>query len=547
MSDEHIPVAFVSDDDLVLKKIEHGVARKFSELNIEISRFGVSTGTRLGDFFVENKKKNFKLVIVDFSNQSKFRMDFVRVIRKYSFFKTIPIFGIHADNAEDEEIHRALHYGCTISYIKKDDVSDLIDFTHYYLTQDQSAQEEFAKAIPRDIFFWPKVLCRVFNIDHTQIDILSNSSAFETNKEWMSSFIPSGDQIAITQNEKLKREKWLENLSTLQFSTTLPEEMQFTNLDVMVSEYEQQLYPFDSVCIANGKELGDEQKIKAMAKSHRDPRTRVLLIDRDLSFIDDIDEKSYDLDYNLFVFPYFKFEKNEIDSIKPDIILIQLDDSVGAREDREENNSIDDLKKFIDILNERSGQKPFVFITNTQSKSDAYKKIFDYEEIITFNKPMSSKLLVQVVNIFKTKQGATRNLLPITPGRGAYSNISSRALLEAPILVHEITEQTIKFSYPGELSLKAVLRFEKPCEFYVSLTEQSKDGSSIVYHGIVHGISETEKMKLRKFVNNLIFMPKKIERVKEKLEFKKKNLDYLLKKQEEQEKKDQEEKKDEED
>ena len=179
----------------------------------------------------------------------------------------------------------------------------------------------------------------------------------------------------------------------------------------------------------------------------------------------------------------------------PKLIFFDLDD---------EENSLEELSKLIRILQTKDF-KPIVIVTSSMSHSFALQKTYNYPKIVAWKEKINSDLIDLMSKKF-VNEGTAQNDSP------SISNyIKTNLTIQNVDILHTInilkmTEHTIEFQSVNELPCYAILKFNLPVDYYVTIIP-NPDGSQIEYKGIIHGATKESISILRKFIYQIIYEP----------------------------------------
>ena len=101
-------------------------------------------------------------------------------------------------------------------------------------------------------------------------------------------------------------------------------------------------------------------------------------------------------------------------------------------------------------------------------------------------------------------------------------------MIEIPIVLKTISEHMVEVKTPMPLNDGAVLFIDNLNPFYITIFKELSEKD--VCKGIVNGIDETYKMKVRRLVNDLIKLPKIKEDELEKQKYHQLNIDKFMEK-----------------
>lgn len=308
-------------------------------------------------------------------------------------------------------------------------------------------------------------------------------------------------------------------------------------------------------------------------------KTKVLIIDPSMSFLSrlskPLDQYPCHIRCQTDLDPEMNY--NDIEKIMPDIIAIKyLDERVYLREDgkpeddlevlqdkirKEESKATRQIEYIVKKIKSIGGHTPFILIFRCSNySSKAFQDTFEYQLLITNPDDVDINIILKMSTIFETKQKqkiekdindrilTLRKKDPVKYGRLTKASLieqnfflkksdnMSFASLKREITITAMTESELVLLSDEELVLTNY-RLDSPFNMYIRLIPQDgqlyiKDGGSKRYLALIHGIGETEKKELRRYVNE-IFLAVKIEgREKEELAFRELNEKKAMEKEE---------------
>lgn len=175
--------------------------------------------------------------------------------------------------------------------------------------------------------------------------------------------------------------------------------------------------------------------------------------------------------------------------------------------DEEGNNTTEALSRIIGHIKLIEGYTPIVLVSSCPSKTEAFRKVFDYQTMIC----TPDKITKESFKLF-TKSYMEKNSGP----QANYYRVKHTDPLRAVDVLHDVyvqslTEHELCFASPLNIPFFSTLHLTLPIDCFVTVIPSYYDlGSSKKgkhYLGLISGISEEERMLLRKFVNQIIFNP----------------------------------------
>ena len=241
-----------------------------------------------------------------------------------------------------------------------------------------------------------------------------------------------------------------------------------------------------------------------------------------------------------FVFrnqPFLRDIKSELLKHKPQIVVFNLEQI--AQEELEANadiayiyNNGATLQRLIRVVKEFKGEyKPVLLIFNTIDKdTETLQKTFNYESIIAVKEQMDIDLTMKMCAMLQQK------IMPTIPEIGPLdmyldkNSDVSYCEIEDEIVLRGCSETDLYFDCEHDLAENSVIRVSLPVPMYVTI-KPAPDHTKVdsQFYGIIHGIGETERQELRKFINTIFFRDKQREKEAEADENEQRKKDFVEK------------------
>ena len=303
----------------------------------------------------------------------------------------------------------------------------------------------------------------------------------------------------------------------------------------------------------------------------RPKRSRILIVDRELTLLDKIPGKLEDYSFSVRIRTCIDKDSKVIEQMYPGIIAYVLEDPLNDHNEEIENlnkkevkkvvereyNSIEALSKLITKIKSSEGYKPFIILFNCYEKTDLIKEKIGYDRILGTRGEIDLDVIVEIVK--KYEETRSKKLTHFSQDdsnkneqRFYISKFSDKSVGEYtfPINVIDISEGEIHFQSFQKIPPYATLYIKDPVKMTLTVVPEEDDEKKkknkpikskdmIDYYALISGLGEIETSNLRKYVNELFFKELKKQRAEEKTKFQELNQQVLgqidLKKQEEEE------------
>jgi hypothetical protein len=200
-------------------------------------------------------------------------------------------------------------------------------------------------------------------------------------------------------------------------------------------------------------------------------------------------------------------DKLNFESIKQDLLL-KRPPIIFMDLEEDGPTDMDSVGELINNLRKIEQYRPILVILNNLSKADALQKVYGYENIVCMPNPLTIDVFRLFARSFLEKK--TQTLEP----EGFFFKFSdtTRAVdVFHNIVVTSLSEHEITFVSKIALPMFSVLHLNLPVECFVTIIPPyyELENSSVGKHymGLIHGLSEEGRQRLRKFVNQIIYEP----------------------------------------
>lgn len=221
-------------------------------------------------------------------------------------------------------------------------------------------------------------------------------------------------------------------------------------------------------------------------------------------------------DTYIYVFrnqPFVKNAKLELTKTKPQIIIWNLEkvskpDREAAAEMQYTLNDMPNLIKFAkDAKEVFQGYQPVIIVFNAEDNDTATLQTnMNYQSVLAVKEPMTIEMVLRMCEMLRAKVEPT---LPKPNPTDVYIDKNSDISyveIESDITLMGCSESDAYFNSDVDIPMGTVLRVSLPVPMYLTvcpMPEYSKIQST--HYGIIHGIGEAERQKLRRYINDIFF------------------------------------------
>ncbi len=201
-----------------------------------------------------------------------------------------------------------------------------------------------------------------------------------------------------------------------------------------------------------------------------------------------------------------------LDSFKPDVIIVELNDQNDAEDDLDcERYLKNDYTHFARVLHhigsEHFDKRPLVVTYNNPSTSTATQKVLKYKRIISSHDKYSCELVEMLLKSYVEKVRQSKD------EKYYFKNYDNRRCLEImrDCYVTSISEHEFTFISKDPLPLFGIFEIQVPVKMYLTLVPPVRyiqgDPLGQHYMAFVHGLEENGLREIRRFVNYALEKP----------------------------------------
>lgn len=234
--------------------------------------------------------------------------------------------------------------------------------------------------------------------------------------------------------------------------------------------------------------------------------------------------------------PFLIKAKEELMRLMPQMIAYQMEEvdpeELEGNQDLaymyNEGNNLQALVKNIKSIGDYA---PFIVVFNTNHDTKKLQSVLNYPQIIGHKEMLSPELIKKMSELLMKKLFEGKDPIGEEVVVLDKKAPESYAEFESSISLVACSENDIYFNSEEVFEVGTVFRLSTPANMYVTIAEppaQPKAKSS--YYGVLHGIGETEKKELRRFINSVFFRAREAAREKEREEVEMLKERYLVEK-----------------
>jgi hypothetical protein len=472
------------------------------------------------------------IIYLDFTKDTADYLHLARLICRLNSTKHIPVIGLMDQNASEATIQESYMTGIKINHIKNSEMHAIVFHAAMLAYPEKVENHGFAApnvADPMDLF----ELAKVGKVQTSGIQIECNrplkiNSHMRVLSQWSSklNIMPSKKMVVTNV--------WNEGLF---YNFTHGASLEFLYVEPFLSD------EFDDPKVVESKKAEQEaildqsiEKMKTWLETNASKsvpkNTRVLVIDNNISFYRD-QLKTDQYPYMIRCQPYLTDHDNEIQRLKPLIIALQLESPAEIEQNKFKiANDNNQLKKLMQSVLKIKNYDPYVIIFNCPIPSKDIQTAFKYEKILTHRDQLYPDITLQMASLLDKK--ILRVPQPNNEVGVYLDKLNPASVVEISVeaKLTKISEADLYFTSNEVIYNYTTFRVEYPVPMFVTVVPEKKatPGS---YYALIHGIGETSKNQLRKFINSVFFREREAAKNAEKEAQEKIKIDALKKKEEE--------------
>ena len=505
-------ILYLGDDTNYYENLKKRYSKYFSALAFEHVIFNVDSPGQVQSLVLKVLDIDPKIVFIDLSKHFENYLHLARVLARLNSTKKKTVIGLLDQNQSDRQVKESYLSGLLVCHVKSSEIHDVVFDSVAMCFPEKTPEHGFVRADLGDIVNIYE-LAKVGFVTQNSIHIecnrpITSGSNVIINHYWFENKIIPSQRFVVTK----KSDKGL----FYNYNHALDLEFMFIDPYVPVEgdddEYIHQRQIEDEEKIDEAMENLDAWIKEALDASF--PKImRVLVIDKQLKLIAD-QERTDSYTFMLRTQPFMDQPAAELKKLTSQIIFFEHHRNEEGEEGPE--NSYSNLKEMVIATRDIPNYEPFFIVLNTRKEmSSKLRADYNYEQIICHESKVNKEIVIQMSKMLETKVNANYKVNDDVPTIYLKkSNSVSIAELVFPITIVKLSETDLMFTSQVPMKPFTTFRLEIPANMYVTIVPNGiaeKDE----FYGLIHGISEIEKMKLRQFINSVFFREKEAEKQRE--------------------------------
>lgn len=509
---------YLGNDEAYFKALQ-GEFRKSSRTPIEIKRLFESEEKKIQSLFLKIFKDRPAGVFIDFSKHTQDYLHLARIISRTNLEHKMITIGLMDYLSPPEILKESIATGVDLCHIKSAETFDMVFDVQKLLNPDADAVHGFATGSLNET--WEAgIPCKIGHIDNESIHFetnykLTKGSKIRLDHYWLEKRIVPSKEFFVKEVSS----------SNLFYQFKYGADLDFTFIDELIpsegltpEEIEVKKSEREDLVLYHKRQL--RRWIEDNMSRSQEKKAKVLVVDRTFPFYKD-HQRTDKYPYTIRSIPFFTDIGIDIDRNRPQVIAYSLDDEKEA----EKKNTLEDLGKLVAALKAKFPDlNPFLVIFNTEISSKELQEKLNYPKTMSHAGELSVEVLVRMAEIFEKKMTETQ--VPVKGKDKVFirkNNMASVANILIPLTIVKLSESDMVFQSDLPLEANMNIHIKEPVDMYVNIRPAKSQGKIPEYHGLIHGIGETEKKELRRFVNTVFFRDHDAQVSAESEEFKKLN------------------------
>jgi len=519
-------VVYLGQDFAYLKNLKDRMTTSYEDTEFDFKEFFVESPEEVHLLVLDVMGVKADFIFIDYATFPEEMLQLASMFRRQAMFENIAVVGLQDYLADYHFFRRSIIAGVKINHIKSGEIQDVVFDAYMLGFPGEAKKPSWAEGDVNDRF----------------------KASFASRLGYI-----TPDYMHIETNCEYKEGDVIEMKTCLGFDLGT---QKFTVTRVIE---ENMYYHFEHSYDLNYEFSEDESEAKKKMKKLKEwisyandmskpKRTRILIIDRYLSFFEQITEAISNYPFSI------RFHEALDDKIprilkrtKAGIIAIEYEAKppvAKLKEGEEKKSDIieeekepptiqDTITKLVENINEIEGYTPFIMLYNASIKSEELQKVANYPKIMVDNSHIEFKKIANVAISYGDKKARK---LTHSPDRSfaakeqrvyfAKSSERSHLIQFIEVLILKMSETAITFDSDMKIPDYTPIEFTHPVRFYATVIPPAGGESTAAtsdlkynYYALVNAIGEEDKKTLRQFINTLFFKEKNAAKKKDLEEF----------------------------
>lgn len=430
-------------------------------------------------------KINPQIIMIEVNNLNNDFLNLLLLLKSHSKLKRSLIVALFPDKNGSDKYEDIYSFGIDYGFIISEEKERMLNDLEFLLNPSGSSPAQYAQVknlkIPAEVTFLSK-------ISH----ITEENLFIETS-------LPLSINQEIKAKLKLDSETCLRKFKVTKLNNFLARSCFTLTAQIKALPQEEVTSTHNS----NNKSFKSlYQKLECIFFKRNDP---ALIIDHLLyTFARLVGEMNVNNQFIKISNNYLNIE-NQFAIFKPQIICFQMQQEADdmAEDERLRLNGVTTFTKMLNLIKSIANYNPFILIFNQNSRSQAYRKAYDYNNIIVNKNQFELYTLTMLMEEFQNHRNESQKIKYLKPPEE-----STKVEIINDIIITSLSENIITFHIRETLPSYSTFKISDPLNIYVTVVpdeSQREVMPNMSHHfGFISNTNEEDKMRLRKLVNLLI-------------------------------------------
>lgn len=518
------PLFYYFGDDEAYFKTLQGEFRKHTKIACTFERKYASKEDEIQALFLLIAKNKPRCVFIDFSKDTQDYLHLARLISRTQLEIKPLTVGLVDYLSPREVMNESIATGINLTHIKSAEVFDVV-YDVSLLISNEAPQHGFATADLEGETWEAGAVAKIGYVHEKGLHLETNfkfskGDRLELDHHWTTDKIIPSREVFVTDT----------TTKNLFYHFDFAADVEFVVIDEFIPPE-----GMEEATIQEKREERDElirRHKKKMASWVEDnlsrsqaKNTKFLIIDPEFRFL--AGQKRTDkYPYIIRCAPFLNDIADDLSRLCPQLIAVALE----PKELKDAKVNYEFLEKLVQVVKrDHAESSPFLVVFNTALSTKELRQQLSYDHMMATDGELEADVLIKMAELLDQKI-SKRKLPSDTHVTLRKTNSASHALIHQNVKVLKLSETDMVFSCEKELVPGTNIFFQKPVPFYVNVQMAKSQGKTPEYLGLIHGIGESDKKELRRYVNSVFFRDHDAQLATESEEFKKLNENKLQEK-----------------
>lgn len=510
---ESILVKYIGNDEKYWAKIKQYFNRDYKHLKLRFIEKNVGEYDRAKDLFISTYYEEPDIVYVDLSQNYDQMLSLLKLLCRNNVTRLKSTVALHELRLGRTSLMSATLAGVRINHYKSNEMSDVVYDPISLLDVNLAVNPQTVLGKELDNIQYRQIL-RLGYIDDDHFRVESNSPLVENEfvelddhplRGVMNSkrfLVESGESSDLYYNQRYSYKLKYTFIDTPLFRSTEESWKLFKKYKNNPLAYEEDTKKdykqlVEDMNIRRQKFSEVKTKIKKWVEDSDvdviPKRLKILVIDESLEMFKELDGTPESFPYSINFQTHLMKDYYQVKRSKPHLIIYHYE---------KEGNNESVLKGIVKTISAFSDYNPIILIFNYHDNSTLLKNLLDYKNILTYRNTIDLAIVKECAEKLDAKfkiSNVRGKVFYKTNDPESVLTVSRKAKIVA------ITESVVYIQTKYNIPMWTPFIVDEPVQMLITIVPIKQDspmfGKENVYCGIVHGVGEKEKSRLRVLVN----------------------------------------------